>query len=137
MATPPPPPKKYIVFERRQRCTCCGSYHSWSEVYQFSALPTRLGFGKDIPNMHRTFHFKYNIPIEQRPPHSVELVPACHSCYQPTLAHTPGLLEPPTVEDTKQVMGLTTKSPLPAKPAPAPKEKRPPATTSELLELLA
>jgi hypothetical protein len=131
-------PHLYLIMQRSQHCVCCGSTHTWSELYAQTFMRANWGYGKPITNLRKLDGPpRYNLPIELRATPSVS-IPFCHSCNEPTLAHAnPPLAEPPP--GAKVVIGASTLSQVEprerAKPKPASKPGRR-LTSAQLAELL-
>lgn len=91
-------PHKYIIIERPQLCKCCGSQHSWSEVFGLYHLRSQLGVGKYITNLRAVSEPKWDVPIEMQKAKPTVL-PFCHKCHEPSLAHSGLPKPPPTVQN--------------------------------------
>lgn len=128
-------PHAYVAIARRQRCTCCGKTNEWSELYAWTSMRPNWGQGPAVRNLRRLDWPKYNLPIQQIPIKKVEEIPFCHSCYQPSLANTPYIKEPPA-NDPAKILRIPPK-PDPAKPTVAkPKASSTRKTTDALMEML-
>lgn len=121
--SPDQPPTCYMVFEHRQHCVCCGSDHSWSELYAYSPVQAKWGFGKTVTNLKAIFWPKYRLPIQQVRASSTKRIPFCHKCFVPSLEHSYELLDPPMPESHK-VVGF-------GKPEPKPEPKTEPSTKAK------
>lgn len=131
-ASPETLPTSYMVFERQQHCVCCGRDHSWSELYAYSPVPAKWGYGRMVTNLKAILWPKYRIPVRQVPAVATQRIPFCHRCHGPTLEHSFELLDPPAPE-TGRVVGFGKPEPKiePTKPLAKPK-----ASINDLEDLL-
>ena len=135
-----PTPSSYVIVARTQVCDCCHSRHTWSETYSLSLARSRLGMGL-IEELHSIREARYRVPISKRFSLKAERVPFCHSCNEPTLSNTSGLLEPPTSRDHLAIVNTT----FPEAPKPfktdshekAVKAAARPATAAEIDALIS
>ena len=130
-----PVPHKYLVLAREQQCACCGSIHRWSELYALTHLRPTMGMGKLISNLRALVWPKYRLPIEQRKAAKIEHIPFCHSCFQPSLANTPNLLDPPVVEPGRIVGFQPNATPKAESKVAKPKTGAARPTLDDLMEL--
>jgi hypothetical protein len=131
-----PLPSAYVIVARTQVCDCCLARHTWSETYSLSQSRSRLGLGS-IEQLHAITTPKYRVPIHKRYTLKPERVPFCHSCNEPSLANTSGLLDPLPSSDHLAIVNTAFVAPPLAKPeAPAPRT-RTPVTAADIDALIS
>lgn len=135
-------PHAYILHVHSQKCLACGTEHSWTKLYAWNRLKTRLGEGRMVENLVPVDTFLYNIPIKTIPTKQ-EHVPACFECVDRL-----DLSKLPNLEDTEAWKSIQNRKTLeamaaiknaPANPfdtSTADNKKKHPLTTNEILDLI-
>lgn len=88
-----PIPDRYVIFTRTQKCLCCGSEHTWTELF-CETLLRHSTTGKTLSNLRRTNELRYRLPITTRTSEP-EIVHVCHACSPGQLHAALTALPPP------------------------------------------